>query len=195
MTLDEFLAWEEKQEVRHHFWDGEAFPVHPVEDDQAPEAMAGGTARHAEITMNAGAALKRALRGDGCRTFSGDLGVLLPSTGRYVYPDLSVVCGAPEFAEESERTLLNPTLVLEVLSPSTEAFDRGGKAGAYRHVPSLSTLVFVSQDRPAVEVFRRDGAAWAFEEAEGLDASIPLLGADVALADLYDGVAFPEGAA
>ena len=183
--------WHDTQEVRYQLWDGEVFPVHPVEDDQAPAAMAGGTARHARISMRAMFALEAALRGRGCTTYSSDLGVRLPS-GRYVYPDVTVVCGEPEFVEDSERTLVNPTLVVEVLSPSTESFDRGGKATAYRHVPSLQALVIVSQDRPAVEVFARDGTAWTFTEAEGLSESVELLGVEVPLADLFDGVTFPE---
>ncbi len=192
MTAEEYLAWEETQDVRHHFWGGEAFPVHPEDDSLGPDAMAGGTTRHAEIGINAGTALKQALRGRGCRTFSGDLRIQLDDRGTYVYPDLSVVCGPVETAGDRDLTLLNPTLVLEVLSPSTEAFDRGGKATAYRRLPSLDVLVLVSQDRPAAEVYRREGARWTVEDAAGLDATVSLLGADVALADLYDGVEFPE---
>ena len=192
MTVEEFLVWHDTQEVRYQLWDGEVFPVHPVEDDQAPAAMAGGTARHAVITMNAGFALKQALKRRGCTTYSSDLGVHLPTSGRYAYPDVTVVCGQPEFVEDSERTLVNPTLIVEVLSPSTEMFDRGSKATAYRHVPSLETLVLVSQDRPAVEVYARDGAAWTFTEAEGTGETVDLLGVPVALADLFDGVTFPE---
>ena len=192
MTLDEFLGWVETQESRHYLWDGEVFPVHPAEESQEPAAMAGGSARHARVMMRAMFALETALRGRGCTTYSGDLGVLLSTTGRYVFPDLSVVCGEPEFMDVSERVLTNPTLVLEVLSPSTEAFDRGGKATAYRHLSSLDVLLLVSQDRPAAEIYRREGARWTVEDAAGLDATVSLLGADVALADLYDGVEFPE---
>ena len=142
--------------------------------------------------MRALFALETALRGRGCTTYSGDLGVLLSTTGRYVFPDLSVVCGEPEFADASQRVLTNTTLVLEVLSPSTEAFDCGSKATAYRRLPSLKALVLVSQDRLTAEIYRREGARWTVEDAAGLDATVSLLGADVALADLYDGVEFPE---
>ena len=192
MTLDEFLEWIETQESRHYMWDGEVFPVHPPDESEEAAAMAGASARHARVMMRAMFALETALRGRGCTTYSGDLGVLLSTTGQYVFPDLSVVCGEPEFADASQRVLTNPTLVLEVLSPSTEAFDCGSKATAYRRLPSLKALVLVSQDRLAAEIYRREGARWTVEDAAGLDATVSLLGADVALADLYDGVEFPE---
>jgi Uma2 family endonuclease len=114
--------------------------------------------------------------------------VLTPG-GLHTYPDLSVACGGAQFQDEESDTLLNPTLLVEILSPSTEAYDRGRKAELYRAIPSLRELVIIAQDRLHVELFRRvEGGPWLLSEANGLEGSVELtsIGYVLRLAELYE---------
>lgn len=167
-----------EQPEKHEYCDGEVF------------AMAGGSPNHALVTANLTALLHVGLRPRGCRTYSSDLRVRLTESRRYVYPDLSAVCGEPEFAAEDTLSLVNPALVAEVLSPSTETFDLGTKARLYRELPSLQALLLVRQDEPAATLYRRDGDRWTVEDAVGLEAHLDVLGAPLALAEVYDGATF-----
>jgi Uma2 family endonuclease len=111
---------------------------------------------------------------------------------RYAYPDLTVVCGESRFEDAEQDTLLNPTVIFEVLSPSTEARDRGEKWGRYRQMPSLQQYVLVSQSQPLVEVFTRSGDVWTFHDARGLDKAVDLssIGVALPLAEIYARVVF-----
>lgn len=149
MTEDEYLALERAADERHEFANGEIF------------AMAGGTSNHASVTTSIGAELRIALRKRRCQTRSADMRIHIPSTGRYVYADASVVCGKPQFKDDKHDTLLNPRVIVEVLSPSTEAYDRGDKFAQYRTLPSLMHYVLAAQDKPLVEVFTRlEDGSW-----------------------------------
>lgn len=175
MTPAEYLAWEAEQESRSEYHEGEIF------------AIAGGTPRHSLIGGNLTATLHAALRGQ-CRVHTSDLRVRLTES-RYVYPDLTAVCGEPEVGPGD--VLLNPSLVVEVLSPSTEAFDRGTKTRLYLQIPSLVGLLLVSQDVPEVMVYSRTAAGgWEAISDDGARIRVPALGLDLALADLYDGIDF-----
>ncbi len=175
MTPEAYFAWVAEQDEKHEFYDGEVF------------AMAGGSSRHARITVNVTIAFGVGLRPSGCEPYSSDMRVQLSESRRYVYPDFSAVCGPPEFLDAGELTLLNPTLVVEVLSPSTADFDLGTKATWYRALPSLQALVLVSQDAPNVTVHAREGDHWITTDVSGLSASIDVLGVRIALADLFLG--------
>ncbi|MDX1532094.1 MAG: Uma2 family endonuclease [Rhodothermales bacterium] len=179
MTPEEYFEWEQTQEVRHEYYEGEVF------------AMSGATHHHALITANLIVALGTALRGSGCRVLSSDMRVQLAEGVRYTYPDLSVVCGEPAFADDRELTLLNPTLLVEVLSPSTAEYDRGDKFAAYRRLPSLREVVFVEQERRSIEVFRRgDEGRWTLYELEGGAVALASVGATLRAEEVYDGVDF-----
>jgi Uma2 family endonuclease len=159
-------------------------------------AMSDGSYRHFVIKDNLAFALRRALQQRPCSAGTSDLRVRVSQSGLYTYPDAVVVCGEPRFADEQQDTLLNPTLIAEILSPSTEAYDRGFKSAQYRMVESLQEYVLVSQAEARVEVFRRQaGGDWLFSEAVSLDAHCRLegLNCEVALAEIYDKVTF-EGA-
>ena len=178
MSPEAYFAWEADQPDRHEFYDGEVF------------AMAGGTERHAAITANVVIELGTRLRARGCRPYTSDLRVQLAAERRYVYPDFTAVCGEPEFLDDDRLTLLNPTLVVEVLSSSTADFDRGTKALWYRALPSLESILIVAQDAPAVTAYRRDGDHWRTDDVTGLGATVDALGEAVELADLYRDVTF-----
>jgi Uma2 family endonuclease len=143
-TYAEYLAHEAASNVKHEFFDGEIY------------AMAGGSLAHAALAMRIGAALVAAARGGPCVVFSSDLKVRALATGLTVYPDVTVICGPAETDPLSEHVALNPTLVVEVTSPSTEDWDRGEKLGSYRTIPSVRECVLVSHRERRLEVHRRE---------------------------------------
>ena len=175
MTYAEYLVFEEKSVEKHEFLDGEVF------------AMAGGTIEHAGLAAAISIALGAALRDRPCRVYSSDLRVRIRATGLTTYPDVSVVCGQAEADAEDACAIVNPLLLVEVLSDSTEAYDRGEKAAHYRHIPSLREYVLVSQHRPRIEVFRRnDAGRWELYEYEsGSHAELASVGCAIAVDDVY----------
>ena len=138
----DYLALERASEFKHEFFDGEMF------------RMSGGTIEHSQIAGNVIRALGTALADGPCRVLTGDMRIKLP-TGLYTYPDTSVVCDQPEFEDGHKDVLLNPLLIVEVLSPSTEAYDRGKKFRHYQTCPSLREYVLIAQDRAAVDHYLR----------------------------------------
>ena len=185
MTSDEFLEWEARQETKHEFYRGEVFPM--VERT----AMAGGTETHASIIDNVHVALSLAVRPRGCKVYNEAMRLRIDAANLYTYPDLSVVCGDARFADARRTALLNPVVLVEVLSPSTETYDRTTKWGFYTQIPSLQVYLIVSQDSPAVDVYTRDGDGWRIVRTTEGDAFLPALDAALPLAEIYDGVAFP----
>jgi Uma2 family endonuclease len=174
MTYAEYLAAEARSEVRHEFLNGDVW------------AMAGGTPDHAalaaaligQLQAALRGQLQAALRGQPCRVFTSDARVRVVATGLSTYPDVSVVCGAIEPGPEDADAITNPIILFEVLSDSTEAYDRGAKAAHYRRIPALREYVFLSQGEPRVEVFRRtDAGRWELIEARAGEtielASVP----------------------
>jgi Uma2 family endonuclease len=142
-TYEEYLAYERDSELKHEFEAGEIF------------AMAGGSPRHSALASRISAALENKRRAD-CTAFQSDMRIRVLATGRATYPDASMVCGPIELdvADRSDTTITNPTLIVEVLSPSTEEVDRGGKWRDYQLIPSLQEYVLVSQES-RVEIYRR----------------------------------------
>lgn len=185
MTPEEYLAAEEKSEIRHEYYRGVMM------------AMAGGSTMHALIGANVTAALNLALRRGPCRVYSSDARVAAAGDGsHFTYADVVVECSAPRLNPGWHQTLTSPVLIVEVLSPSTERADRGRKAIDYRRLESLREYLLVSQFEPRVELYRRTpSGAWELHDFTGLDAVIPLTSVDctLALADVYDKVIFePE---
>lgn len=176
MTYAEYLAAEVVSEVRHEFLNGEVW------------AMAGGTPQHGALAVSVTLALGAALRGKPCRGYSSDVRVRIPQTGLSTYPDLSVVCGELETAPDDKDAITNPIVLVEVLSDSTEAYDRGAKWAHYRRIPSLREYVLVSQGEPRVEVFRRieETARWELLEARpGETIELASLGVHLDVAAVY----------
>jgi Uma2 family endonuclease len=173
-TLEDYLGVEEMSSVRHEFVDGQIF------------AMAGGTPEHAALSAAVVVALGTKLRGKPCRPYSADLRVRVLATGLATYPDAAVVCGEPARDPASPTHITNPTLLVEVLSPSTEEYDRGEKREHYQQIEALREYVLVAQERRRVEVFRRAEGAWA-HEVYGAGSTIELasLGITLSTDDLY----------
>jgi Uma2 family endonuclease len=173
-TYAEYLAVERDSERKHEFDDGEIY------------AMAGGSRRHSALALRIGAALD-AVRRAGCTAFQSDLRIRVLATGRATYPDASVVCGPIEGdpAEPGGATVTNPTLIVEVLSPSTEHDDRGAKWQHYQQIASLAEYVLVSQSEPRIEHYRRiPGGGWEYRDVSAGTLTL-VTGAVVDLATLY----------
>lgn len=157
-------------------------------------SMAGGTVRHGLISLNLGGIVRQQLTGSNCIALPSDVRVCVSPGGLYTYPDLSVVCGEPELLDAAGDTLLDPMVIAEVLSPSTEAYDRGRKFEQYRAISSLRHYLLVSQDRMQADLFTRDGEKWILTSAslphEKLELSA--IGCRIQLSDLYDKVSFTE---
>lgn len=181
MTEEEYLAFERESELKHEFIDGEVY------------AMSGASRNHNLIVGSTLSALYGQLRGRPCETYPSDMKIRTPSTRSYSYPDITIVCGEPQFSDDERDVLLNPTLIVEVLSPSTERHDRGLKFQHYREIDSLQEYVLIAQDKPHIERFlRQDVGLWQFSEASGLDASLelPSVGCELNLAEIYERVRF-----
>ena len=174
MTLEDFLAWEAEQPERWEFFNGEAF------------MMAGGSDVHNAISLNTAFALRQTLRGTRCNVFMSDVRLRLAESDDLFYPDVFVTCSDADRARRQVKE--DPVLIAEVLSPSTEAHDRGDKFAAYRRFSALKTVLFLSQDRAHVECFtRRENGRWVLSEASGETArlALPAFDFELALADLY----------
>lgn len=149
LTYAEYLELEAETGVKHEFLDGEVL------------AMSGGSADHALIALSFGSELRFGLRGSGCRPFSSDWKVWIPEALRAAYPDVSVFCGDIVRSEEDENAGLNPVLLAEVLSPSTQDHDRGAKARDYLKIPTLRALALIESQRVEIEVWiRNDDDSW-----------------------------------
>jgi len=181
-TPSEYLALERAASVRSELIDGRVV------------AMAGASRAHSLIAINLGREVSGALRGQPCETYDSDMRVKVADTG-YVYPDLTIACGEARFEDDHLDTLVDPTVIFEILSPSTEAFDRGEKFARYRRIGSLREYVLVSQDRARVERYARAGDLWVLAVVEGLDGVLALESAPcrIPLRAVYERVAVAEG--
>lgn len=183
-TTEEYLRLERQSEIRHEFLDGCVY------------AMAGESVAHSTICFNLAGVLHRQLSGTPCRGFSPNMKVRAGEKGLYAYPDLMVVCGGPTFRDEQGDVLTNPTVIFEVLSPSTEAYDRGEKFARYRaQIETLRDYVLVSQDEPSVEHHtRQPDGAWSPAEIDGTDATLSLtsIGCELPLSEIYSRIDFTK---
>ncbi len=176
----EYVARERDAEQKHQLVNGEVL------------AMAGGSPRHNLVSANLVATMAAKLKGR-CLVFGSDQRVHVPATSMYTYPDVTIVCGRPQFHPRFDDTLRNPTVVIEVLSESTEAYDRGAKFAHYRALESLREYVLVSPGERHVELFARDEAGrWVLEEWLG-GAAATIAAARVGLDEIYAGVELLEG--
>lgn len=181
LTPAEYLALERRTERRSEYLDGEVF------------AMGGASRRHNLICLSIGATLWNQLLDRPCEVYTSDMRVRVAATGLCTYPDVVVACGEPSFEDSELDTLLNPTLIVEVLSESTADYDRGAKFEHYRAIPSLREVLFVAQNDPHLLHYRRQADdTWLLSEARDPEAvlSLPSIGADLALADVYAKVRF-----
>jgi len=176
-TLDQYLAQEQMSGGKHEFLDGQVW------------AMTGGTREHALYAANVSNLLSAKLRNKRCAVHSSDLRIAIKSASLYTYADVTVICGGVKLDPEDRRneTVTNPKVVVEVLSPSTEDYDRGRKLGFYKTVPSLEEVVFVAHDRREIEVVRRekDGSWSRHVSSDGDEARLASLQCTLSVAEVY----------
>ena len=174
-TVEEYFELEEKSDIKHEYYRGEIFE------------MAGGSANHSRIAGNVFAACHFGLRGSKCEAFTSDIRVLIAAFGFYTYPDITVTCSATQFAENQTDTIINPIVVIEVLSPSTKNYDRGQKFQFYRSIPTLKEYVVIEQDFPYIEYHFRQENTWILTEIKSIEDTLSLQSIDIQipLRDLY----------
>ena len=172
---EEYLELERKAEYKSEYYNGEIF------------AMSGGSRRHDWIATQLSRLIENHLEGSACTTHSANMRVLVQPK-MYTYPDYSVTCEEPRYADDKVDTLINPSFLVEILSPSTEMYDRGVKATLYRDLPSLQELLLIAQDSYEIELYRREAdGRWSIAKSTGLEASVELrsIGYTLQLRELY----------
>ena len=173
----DYLEGERTSETKHEYHQGEVF------------AMAGASRRHNLIVMNVIGELRSQLKGRPCRPYPSDMRLRIEATGLYTYPDVMVVCGEERFGDEKQDTLLNPDVIVEVLSDSTESYDRGDKFQNYRRIDSLKEYVIISQNCRKIEKYARtEDGKWVLDETDEDHPAIDLesIGCELALSEVYD---------
>jgi Uma2 family endonuclease len=180
-TAEQYLDLERHSEIRHEFLDGTVY------------AMSGASRAHSTICFNLAGCLQPQLRGTPCAGYTSDMKVRAGDASLYAYPDLTVVCGEPLVHDDHGDVLLNPVVIFEVLSRSTEAYDPGEKFERYKTIETLTDYVLVSQDRPRLEHFsRRPDGTWSLTEVSGLESSLDIASVNcrLPLAEVYDRIEF-----
>ena len=179
---EEYLTWERKQPFKNEYHNGQII------------AMSGASRAHNLITMNMANQFYTQLVAQSCEVYPGDMRVRTKPTVSYFYPDVIVVCGEPRFEDDTFDTLLNPVLIVEVLSPSTAAFDRGEKFEHYKQLSSLQEYMLISQNRVHVERYLRQDTQWILTEFRKIDEMIHLLSnrCKLSVRDIYTLVKFPD---
>lgn len=172
--MEDYVRLEEAANVKHEFFEGRIF------------AMAGGTPEHGALAVRVATALSNQLRGKRCNVYSSDTRIRVTATGLVTYPDVSVVCGGEQRDREDRLALVNPVVLVEIMSPTTAAYDRGDKLEHYKRIPTLQEVVLVAQDRAAVEVWRRGENGWTLAYAAGgQGARLESIGCDLVPSELF----------
>ena len=181
MNEEEYLIYERDSITRHEYYNGRMY------------AMTGGTESHNLIAANTLATLHSQLRQRPCRVYQSDMRVRIDETGLNTYPDVLVICGQPQFTDTTRDTVTNPIVIIEVLSPSTERYDRGMKFQHYRTIETLQDYLLLAQDKQYIEHYsRREDGEWVLREAIGSDSNILIASIEctLLLKDVYDKVDF-----
>jgi len=184
LSPQEYLKTERQSNTKHEYLRGTLF------------AMAGASRWHNLVVANIIGELRNQLKNTSCELYPGDMRVRIQETDLYTYPDAVVVCDPPRFEDMAGDTLLNPTVIIEVLSPSTEGYDRGAKFAHYRRIKSLQQYVLITPDAPRIEWYTRhkESRFWYLQEVEGLEAEMVLesIACRLHLAEVFDKVEFDE---
>lgn len=183
MSEDEYLEFERQSEIKHEYACGEIF------------AMAGAKREHNLICTNTARHLGNQLAQKNCEIYQSDMRVQVSLATSYRYPDIVIVCGEPQFADDEVDILLNPTILIEVLSKTSHERDRGIKSWEYRQIPSLQEYLIISQDKPRVERFQRqENNTWVLSESIGVNNifDLPAIACQLALADVYAKITFTD---
>jgi len=185
---EQYLALERAALTKSEYLDGKIYPM-----DGTLLGMAGASERHNLIVANLVGELRAAVKGRLCRTYPSDMKVEVGPNGLFAYPDVSVVCGQPRFHDDVRDMLLNPTLIVEVLSSSTEAYDRGAKFAQYRKISSLTDVLFVSTDATRVEHFARQAnGQWLLSDVSDIQRAVEIdsIHCSLAMSEIYALVEF-----
>lgn len=180
-TPEEYLKLERRAEHKSEYLFGHIY------------AMAGASPEHITINVNTASSLHTQLRGSSCRVYANDLRVKVPSREFYTYPDLAVICGELQSDELDAHTFVNPKVIIEILSPTTAAYDRGDKFIYYQQIQSLTDYVLIAQDRPRVEHFARQGnQEWLLHIVDSLEGSLQIdsISCSFPLSDIYEDIVF-----
>lgn len=178
-TVAEYLQYELDTDTRYEYVDGEIY------------AMSGGTDKHSLIKVNTSGELFQRLKGKSCRLYDSDMRVKI-SDIKYLYPDFSVVCGQPEYADDNHTMLTNPTLIAEVTSPSSEDYDKGTKFDFYQELASLKGYLVIDQSQVSTRLYTQQENGWLLQDFKQRDLLIPLdmIGCELALSDIYLDIIF-----
>jgi Uma2 family endonuclease len=185
---DEYLALEREASTKSEYLNGGIY------------AMTGGTPKHSEIASNIIMSIGLLLKRKQCHVYTSDLRIASANSQLITYPDVSIVCGEPQFRDTKNDVVTNPIVLIEVLSDSTEAYDRGKKFNYYRTIESLQDYILVSQQEPLIDLYSREpNGSWRIQSIAGLDPDgeviIPSINCQLLLADVYDGIEFTEAQA
>lgn len=180
-SIEEYLAFKRAATEKHEYYAGEIF------------AMSGASLRRNRIQMNLIIGVGNALKGRSCDVFGSDLRVHIPTNSLFTYPDVVVICGEPQLLDDAQDTVLNPSVIFEVLSPSTQSYHRGDKCKLYRDIGTLQEYILVATDKPGIEHYQRqpDGT-WTLQEFVQLNDLLPIatINCSLPLAQIYEGVSF-----
>ncbi|MDZ4810881.1 MAG: Uma2 family endonuclease [Bacteroidota bacterium] len=185
-TEEEYLKMEEQSSEKHEFYRGEIFLLHAGE----VSAMSGAKVTHNIISGNIFGEIKQKLKGKSCQPFNSDQRIYIPQNTLYTYPDISIVCGKPETKDDDELNLLNPSVIIEVLSSSTKSYDRGDKFKLYRDIKSLKEFILVDSKSIVVEAFRiNESGHWELEEYKTIEETllVKTVILTIPLTDIYEG--------
>lgn len=187
-TPEEYLELEDKAEYKSEYWDGYIIPLHGE-----PPTLAGADVNHIQIVTNLVEVLSPKLKKQNCRTFSNDLKIWIPRNEKFLYPDVAVICGKLDFYKSRRDVVTNPRLLIEVLSDSTEAFDRSEKFWLYQTIETLQEYVLISQEKAVIEQYiKREDGNWIYRATIGLESKVVLesVNLEVKLKDVFEMVEF-----
>ena len=177
-TIEEYLQMERASEVKHEYYQGEIF------------AMSGPKVPHNIIAGNMYGELRQKLKGKSCRPFNSDQRIYIPQNSLFTYPDISIICGEIITLNKDDWNILNPSVIIEVLSPGAKDYDRGGKFKLYRDIATLKEYILVDSETVSIEVFRiNDGGHWELEEYRKIDDSLSVkwIGVSIPVIEIYEG--------
>ena len=181
LSIAEYIQLEENTNTKHEFHDGEVY------------AMAGGTIEHGLICGNIYAALKSTLGKGRCKAINGEVKLHVKASNKFLYPDAMVICGDMERSEKEDTALINPSIIIEVLSKSTESYDRGDKFFIYRSIPSLQEYILIDQYKYQADIYKRKNDFWKITRVNGLDSilEVEFLSISIPFAAIYEDLRIP----
>jgi Uma2 family endonuclease len=186
-TIEEYLEFEKASTERHEYYQGEIFLMHGHGEMLA---MSGAGSRHNLIFSNLFGEIARQLKGKSCHPFGPDMRINIPENTLFTYPDISIICGDIINSKEDEETVIQPTVIIEILSPSTQQYDRGEKFKLYRDIPTLKEYIMIDSLSVSIEAFRiNDKNHWELEEYKTISGSLDITVVNVSLSisDIYEG--------